>query len=140
MRRETNATESGSSVTLPADWAGEVEIARLTDDSFVVSRVDEESGATPPVLPTADRPVLVHSHYGRSAITPSSIDAVRYGYRQSGYRSEFYYVQIRDGPEFVPIYEESERHDQGIADFVDEWVAEGKLTSDEARWAKDQFE
>lgn len=86
------------------------------------------------------RPILVDVHYGRSVIVRNRIDAVRYGYRESDVYTEFYYLQLIDEPEWVQITEESEDHDMGIVTRLDEWVADGQLTEEEAEWADDQFD
>lgn len=93
-----------------------------------------------PIVQARHRPILVDVNYGNSAILENRIDAVKYGHQESDYRAEFYYLDLSDGPKWVPITEDSGEADRGILGILDDAVADGELTEGEARWARDQFE
>lgn len=135
-----NVDQEEGTVSVPVDWTGDVEIDRTTDDIYTVRRVRDD-GSTPPLsINATNRPILVDVHFGRSAVVATPQDAVRFGYRESDFRTEFYYLDILEEPKWVQITEETDDPPVGVYQNVDCWISKGQLTKAEGEWAKDQFE
>jgi hypothetical protein len=137
---EDQSDSSGPTVELPSDWPSDIAVDDVADGVRVVRPIADDGRVSPYAIEASQRPILVTVHYGRSAIVPTRIDAIRFGYRESSYHTEFYYLDIVDDPQWVKITEESGEEDRGILSRLDEWVADGTLTEAEADWARAQFE
>lgn len=127
-------------VSLPDGWSGTVAIEEQSEDVLTVRRVGEDGSIPPLSILATHRPILVDVHFARSGIVANPIDAVRFGYRESEFRAEFYYLDILEEPQWVQITEDTDDPHVGMYPFVDKWVEQGELTAAEAKWAKDQFE
>lgn len=139
MTREIEEVDGDPVVRLPTDWSGEVDVEQISEDVVSIRR-RTDSRSLPVSIETRRHPVLVDVHYGKSAVVPTPVDAVRYGYEKSTYRVRFYYLSLEAEPRWVKITEKNDEHEQGIYKFVDRWVEEGRITAEMAEWAKHQFE
>jgi len=133
-------TDDGPIVTLPDDWSGSVSIDEVSDDAFLVRRRTEDGSVPPFAIQAGNRPILVEVQFGRSAVVPSRMEAIRHGYRESEYRADFYYLDILEEPQWIQITEDADESDMGIYHNIDAWEREGTLTPAEAEWAREQFE
>lgn len=139
MNGEKDLNEETANDSVPDDWEN-VKVEKPSENVRVVKRVQEDGSIPALAIEGHSRPILVEVHFGPSAIVPTPLDAVRYGYQKRGVRTEFYYLDIVYEPTWVQINEEMDDPEISILEKLDNWVSAGDLSEAEAQWARDQWE
>lgn len=103
--------------------------------------MSERSPSAEPVrIRVQDHPILVDVQFGRSAVVGSVADAIRYGFAEDGYYSEFYTLDLIESPTWVKITRDNEDPEVGVFHVADDLLAAGDITPDQHQWVKDQFD
>ena len=140
MTEDQDRPNGGGTITLPQDWGGDVDVDQTSENICVVRRRNEDGIVPPLAIEAHSRPILVEVHFGRSAVVPTPIDAIRFGYQQRGFRTDFYYLDIMNEPEWHQISEEMDDPAVSIYENIDSWIEEGEISEAEGEWAREQFE